>query len=89
MKNALFIFLFLFQIVVFSQTKKDSITISFENETISQSLKKIEEKQAVTFYFDEKWLEAEKKTITENFKNASLENILSGKLFLLTEYIDC
>lgn len=80
MKNALFIFLFLFQIVVFSQTKKDSITISFENETISQSLKKIEEKQAVTFYFDEKWLEAEKKTITEDFKNASLENIL-GKLF--------
>jgi hypothetical protein len=80
MKNALFIFLFLFQIVVFSQTKKDSITISFENETISQSLKKIEEKHAVTFFFDEKWLEAEKKTITEDFKNASLENIL-GKLF--------
>ena len=83
MKNALFIFLFLFQIVVFSQTKKDSITISFENETISQSLKKLEEKQAVSFYFDEKWLEAEKKTITEDFKNATLENILSA-LFMNT-----
>ncbi len=78
MKNALFIILFLFQIVVFSQTKKDSITISFENETISQSLKKLEEKQSVTFYFDEKWLEAEKKTITEDFKNATLENILNA-----------
>ena len=78
MKKALSIFLFLFQIVVFSQTKKDSITISFENETISQSLKKLEEKQAVSFYYDEKWLEAEKKTITEDFKNAPLETILSA-----------
>ena len=61
MKNAIFIFLFFTQIVAFSQTKKDSITISFENETIYQSIKKLEEKQAVSFYFDEKWLEAEKK----------------------------
>jgi len=77
MKNTLFIFLF-FQIVGFSQNKKDSITISFNNETISQSIKKLEEKESLSFYYDVKWLESEKKTITENFTNSSLENILTN-----------
>jgi len=77
MKNTLFIFLF-FQIVAFSQGKKDSITISFNNETISQSLKKLKEKESLSFYYDAKWLESEKKLITENFTNSSLENILSN-----------
>lgn len=77
MKNSFILILFLFQIVVFSQTKKDSITISFNNETVIESLKKIEKQAAVSFYFDEKWLESEKKTITEEFKNTSLENILN------------
>ena len=80
MKNVAFIFLFFFQIVAFSQTKNDSITISFDNETIAQSLKKIEEKQSLSFYYDAKWLESENKMITENFNNSSLEDILN-KLF--------
>ncbi|CAM4371496.1 TonB-dependent receptor [Flavobacterium terrigena] len=78
MKNTLLLFLFIFQVTAFSQTKNDSITISFNNETISQSLKKLEEKQSISFYYDTKWLESEKKTITENFNNSSLENILSA-----------
>jgi hypothetical protein len=78
MKNALFIFLFIFQAIAFSQTKNDSITISFENETISQSLKKLEEKKLISFYYDTKWLESEKKIITGNFNNSSLENILTN-----------
>ncbi|MBC5835401.1 TonB-dependent receptor [Flavobacterium sp. F372] len=83
MKNTLFIFLFFFQIVALSQTKNDSITISFDNETISQSLKKLEEKQSLSFYYDAKWLESENKMITENFNNSSLEDILT-KLFTNT-----
>ncbi len=83
MKNTIFIFLLFFQIVVFSQTKNDSITISFDNETISQSLKKLEETQKISFYYDNKWLENEKRVISENFNNSSLEDILS-KLFFGT-----
>lgn len=80
MKKTFLFFFLAYQIVVFSQTKKDSITISFDNETILQSLKKLEEKQAITFYYDVKWFETEKKTITEKFDNASLETILT-KIF--------
>lgn len=90
MKKLLFIFFIFFQITSFSQIKNDSITISFNNETISQSLKKLEEKQNLTFYFDNKWLETEKKIITENFNKTSLENILNT-LFTNTSlnyYID-
>ena len=49
MKNTFLTFLFLFQIIAFAQTKNDSITISFENETIAQSLKKLELQQSLSF----------------------------------------
>jgi hypothetical protein len=75
--------LFLFQIIAFAQTKNDSITISFENETIAQSLKKLELQQSLSFYYDTKWLESENKIITENFSKSSLEDILN-KLFTNT-----
>lgn len=90
MKNTLFTLLFFFQIIAFSQTKNDSITISFDNETVSQTLKKLEEKQSLSFYYDSKWLESENKMITENFINSSLEDILT-KIFTNTSlnyYVD-
>ena len=90
MKNTFLTFLFLFQIIAFAQTKNDSITISFENETIAQSLKKLELQQSLSFYYDTKWLESENKIITENFSKSSLEDILN-KLFTntsLNNYID-
>ena len=83
MKNTFLTFLFLFQIIAFAQTKNDSITISFENETIAQSLKKLELQQSLSFYYDTKWLESENKIITENFSKSSLEDILN-KLFTNT-----
>lgn len=90
MKKIFFILFIFFQFIGFSQNKNDSLTISFVNETISQSLKKLEEKQNIRFFYDNNWLESEKKTITENFNKTSLENILNT-LFINTSlnyYID-
>jgi hypothetical protein len=90
MKNTLILFLLFFQILVYSQIKNDSITITFDNETLLQSFKKLEKSQSISFYYDVKWLETEKKILTENFNKTSLENILNS-LFSNTSlnyYID-
>ena len=78
MKKVFFLILFTSQVVVYSQSKNDSISISFDNETLFQSLKKIEEKQSVTFYYDEKWFESENKLITGTFHTISLDNLLTS-----------
>lgn len=78
MKKVFLFLLLSFQILVFSQSKKESITISLNNETISESIKKIEQKYGYSFYFDQKWLDEEKKIVTENLNNLSLEDALTS-----------
>ncbi|CCG54195.1 Probable TonB-dependent outer membrane receptor precursor [Flavobacterium indicum GPTSA100-9 = DSM 17447] len=76
MKKYLILFLFscLFS---FSQIKKDSINISFENENLITVVNKIEKESNCKIYYDTKWLDNEKKTITASFKNTTLDKILT------------
>ena len=77
MKKIYFLFFFI-AINCFSQNKKvEKISINFNNTTIPNTLKKIEETAGYYFYYSKEWF-LKKERISGDYKNKSVESILEA-----------
>lgn len=68
-------FLFITQLL-FPQDANNKISIEYSNASRKSVIEKIESLTDYTFYFDEKWLEAENSLISGNYKDEKIKNIL-------------
>ncbi|TGD56960.1 TonB-dependent receptor [Flavobacterium humi] len=77
MRKLIFTLFFLFVAqLLFSQDTNDRISIEYNNASRKSVLEKIETLSGYTFYFDEKWLEAENSLVSGNYKDEKIKNIL-------------
>lgn len=70
-KIMLLAFMLLFVLFSFAQ---DSLTVSFNNNSLKEVINTLESKTNLSFYYLDNWLDAEK--ITKDYTNTSLETIL-------------
>ena len=64
----------------FAQDLKEKLTINFKDQNLSTALKAIESSTSYKFYFDPTWVESNKILISENFNNATIDEILNKLL---------
>ena len=74
MKKYLIYFLFITYSSLVSQTKQESISISYQEKTKKEIILLIEKNTNYQFYYIDNWLDDEKHS--DNFKNASIDQIL-------------
>ncbi|MGH2664907.1 TonB-dependent receptor [Flavobacterium sp.] len=79
MRNLIFTLFFLsVSQLLFSQDNDDKITIEYSNASRKSVLEKIESLTDYTFYFDEKWLEAENSLISGTYKDEKISTVLDA-----------
>ncbi|WP_125723298.1 TonB-dependent receptor [Flavobacterium ustbae] len=68
----------------FSQNSNEKLSITFNNNTLSEALKKIEASTSYKFYFDPVWVDSNKTLISESYSNVTIDELLD-KLFNKTD----
>ncbi|WP_415034107.1 TonB-dependent receptor [Flavobacterium sp.] len=76
MRKILLFLLVLSQFPVFAQENDQRITASFENLSRMAAIEKIEQVAHVQFYFDPNWLKEDNGTVSGNFNDAPLSEVL-------------
>ncbi|PBJ13169.1 TonB-dependent receptor [Flavobacterium sp. ACN6] len=64
----------------FSQNTNEKISITFNNQTLSEALKAIEASTSYKFYFDPVWVDSNKTLISETYSNVTVDELLDKLL---------
>ncbi|MBL0735827.1 TonB-dependent receptor [Flavobacterium sp. GN10] len=75
-KITLILFLIAFQQIIYSQVISDKITVEFKNANIKTAIQDIEKVSYYKFYFDEKWLENDSTSISKQYKEVRIGEVL-------------
>jgi hypothetical protein len=75
-KITLILFLIAFQQIIYSQVISDKITVEFKNANIKTAIQDIEKVSYYKFYFDEKWFENDSVSITKQYKEVRVGEVL-------------
>jgi hypothetical protein len=88
MRRYVLFFLLAFQMI--SAQENDSVTVEFKDVSRKTAIERIEAASDYVFYFDPEWIAAEETTVTGNYKNVPLTEVLQAifKNTQLNFYID-
>ncbi|OXB08959.1 TonB-dependent receptor [Flavobacterium plurextorum] len=75
-KITLLFFLLAFQYNIHSQVISDKVSVEFKNANLKTAIQNIEQTSYFKFYYDEKWLESDSTSITKQFKEVRIAEIL-------------
>lgn len=75
-KITLLFFLLAFQYNIQSQVISDKVSVELKNANIKTAIQNIEQTSYFKFYYDEKWLESDSTSITKQYKEVRIAEIL-------------
>lgn len=74
-----FVILFSFQLSV-AQNSNEKFSITFNDETLENAIKRIEASTSYKFYFDPTWVNSNKELISGTYTDAKIDNVLNSLL---------
>lgn len=80
MSKAIYAFILLFQLSVFAQAPKSTLSVDFDNVDLKTVMETIEKKSDYKFYYDIKWVEPNKTLLSARYTDASINDILNQVL---------
>ncbi len=75
-KITLLFFLLAFQYNIQSQVISDKVSVELKNANIKTAIQNIEQTSYFKFYYDEKWLESDSTSITKQYKEVRIAELL-------------